>query len=153
MLSIVVLPAATAGAVPFAASVASPPLVAMGVLVGLALLGLSMALFVRTMRSMKRTRAERPIDVLRRNVDTQLEHYRATADRSAVGPMIEALREAETDEERQVLVEALSEMSGRYFGIDVVAWQAWWRRESGASLPASALRTAEPPAGEFLPVS
>ena len=143
--------APTAGAGPLAASVASPPLVAIGVLVGLALLALSLALFVRTVRTMRNSRSERPADTLRHNVRVQMDSFRATGDRSAVGPLIDALRELDTDEERQIVVEALSELSGRYFGIDVGAWQAWWRRE-GASGAAST-RMAEPPAGEFLPVS
>lgn len=150
----VLFSATNAWAIPCAAAAASPPVVVGGVLVGVLLLGLSVGILLRTFRMMKASRVERTIERLRREADARHDHWLATRDAGAIGGLIELMMEADGDDERHLLSNALSDITGRYFGPDAIAWQAWWTHE-GKEFVATALskERREPPAGKFLPVS
>lgn len=150
----VLLSATNAWAVPFAAAAASPPVVVGGVLVGVLLLGLSVGILLRTFRTMRTARTEQSVERLRREADARHESWLATRDGDAVSGLIDLMAVADTDEARRPVASALSDITGRYFGEDPLAWRAWWRQE-GEHFVAHA-RTSDahvPPAGEFLPVS
>lgn len=144
----------TAAAVPQAASVASPPLVVGGMLVGLVLLAVFVGLLVRTFRNMSAAGLESQFERARRHSEEWLLQWHEAADPDAVRALIDGLCMTDDTQTRQVYADALAEITQRYFGADDVAWEVWWRRH-GAAFAAEARRQRAHarPAGEFLPVN
>jgi hypothetical protein len=150
----VLLLAGSAQAAPLAASVASPPLVVAGMLVGLVLLVVFVGLLVRTFRSMRATRDVSDVEIVRREAGLRLSDWENLPDLETVRGLVDLLKECDTDEERSIVTEALSRVSGRFFGPDELAWEVWLRRDAEAHvLGARSQQSSIPPAGEYLPVS
>lgn len=144
-----------AAAIPNAASVASPPLVVGGMLVGLLLLVLFIGLLVKTFRRMAAVRTTSTVDLAQREADLRVAEWEDSLDLNVVRALIDNLHLAETAGEREVFSVALAEITGRFFGTDEVAWEVWWRRDSQALLVEMRrrLNPAPPLAGEYLHVN
>lgn len=150
----VLLASTNAWAIPHAAASASPPLVVGGILVGVLLLSLSVVMLVRTFRTMRTAGQDRRIEQIRREADTRAEEWTTTREARTIASLIELLHDAETDPERKLVTDRLTEITGRYFGLDAVAWQAWWTADGEEFVrETTVVDKHEPPAGEFLPVS
>ena len=146
--------AGSAQATPLAASVASPPLVVAGMLVGLVLLVLFVGLLVRTFRSMRAARGVSDVEIVRREAGLRLADWEKSPDLETVRGLVDLLKECDTDEERSIVTEALSHVSGRFFGPDELAREVWLRRDAEAHVTSCRSRQSSiPPAGEYLPVS
>lgn len=147
-------PGSAFAAIPAAASAASPPLVVGGVLVGMVLLGLFVGVLVRTMRTMRKSGTESRLDIARREVDQLLHEFQAEPSVETASHLLAGLKEADTAAEATLFADALSHVSGRYFGADMVAWEIWLRRDATAHV--EGLRRAQsgvPTTGDSLRVS
>ena len=144
----------TAAAAPQAASVTSPPLVVAGLLLGIVLLAVFVGLLVRTFRNMRAAGLESELARAHRHSAKWLLQWREAADPEAVRALIDELCMTDDTQTRQVYVDALAEITQRYFGADDVAWEVWWRRH-GVEFAAEVRRQRAngPPTGEFLPVN
>lgn len=152
--SAVALVLGTAGTAHAAASVASPPLVVGGMLVGLVLLALFIGLLARTFRNMQAARVVSRLEAAQHDVEHRLEEWHERPDVEILRALLDGLRESIEENERQAYASALSEVSGRFFGADLVAWEVWFRKDAaGLVSQRTATRNHAPPAGEFLPVT
>lgn len=114
---------------PGAASVASPPLVVGGMLVGLLLLGSFAYMLSRTFQNMSAIQPENRLQAATGDTTNLTDTFQSTPSVDVLHALVDGLRESETDEEAQVYVAALTDLTGRFFKSDVVAWESWLRRE------------------------
>lgn len=123
-------------------------------LVGLLLLVLFVGLLVRTFRNMQSIETLSGVEIVQRETDLRLEDWELSPSLETLRGLIELMKECEADEERLIVCNALSRITGRYFGTDEVAWEVWVRRDA-EQLVSNLRRHTDrvPPAGEVLPVS
>jgi uncharacterized protein (DUF2267 family) len=145
---------AVASAMPLAASVASPPLVVGGLLVGLVLLGAAVTLLLRTFRNIQSVTETDPADEARTEVQALQSAWESKPSVEILRDLVAGLRESVTGDEAETFAAALSDATGRYFGRDDVSWEVWVRREGDAHVR-QLLSSEEQlrPASEYLPVS
>ncbi len=115
---------------PAAASAASPPLVAGGVLVGMVLFGSFAYMLSRTFRHMNETiPQDRTAAAIHEAADLR-SFYKVNPSLAPLQALIEGMREAQDDDTVcDIYASVLSELTGRYFRRDLVAWDAWIARE------------------------
>ena len=115
---------------PAAASAASPPFVVGGVLVGLVLFGSFAYMLSRTFSNMNETAPQDRIAAAIHEVADLRTFFEANPSLAPLQALIEGMREAQGDDTVcDIYASALSELTGRYFRRDLVAWDAWIARE------------------------
>ena len=114
---------------PGAASVASPPLVVGGMLVGLLLLGSFAYMLSRTFQNMSDIQPEDRVTAATQNAADLSTRFETHPSTTVLNTLVDGIRTAESESEASAFVTALTGLTGRYFKSDVVAWESWVRRE------------------------
>jgi len=114
---------------PGAASVASPPLVVGGMLVGLLLLVSFAYMLSKTFQNMSDIQPEDRISAAKSTAESLCQRFASRPTLTTLTALVDGLRNAQTDDEAAYFTHALSNLTCRFFKADVVAWESWLRRE------------------------